>query len=220
VHPGSRIAFNGKSSPRWARYRILESAPPPCTIATMIKTAFFVFALGVATASYAAEPILDNERVTVWDTTSSLPPAQHDFVAVSLSHTGIATLGKKGDVAGKTGSRTVVIELKDHPLPSIPNTSGYPLAFPRPNAKKLLENCQVVVWNNVWHTGKPTPMHFHDKDALVVYEATGALQSTSADGTPVVSDYHYGQIRFSPRDHTHTEVLVRGHGHAVIIELK
>jgi hypothetical protein len=186
----------------------------------MFKAAFFVFALGVATTSYGAEPILDNDRVTVWDTTGSLPPVEHDFVAVSLSHNGAAILGHKGEVAGKAGARTVVIELKDHPLPSLANTSGYPLAFPRRNARKLLENDKVVVWDNVWISGKPTPMHFHDKDALVVYEATGALQSTSADGKQVVSDYHFGQIRFSPRDHTHTEVLVRGHGHAIIIELK
>jgi hypothetical protein len=51
----------------------------------MRKTVFLVFVLSVAATSYAAEPVLDNERVTVWDTTSSLPPAQHDFVAVSLS---------------------------------------------------------------------------------------------------------------------------------------
>jgi hypothetical protein len=187
---------------------------------TMFKGAFFVFVLGVVTTSYGAEPVLDNERVAVWDTTSSLPPAQHDFVAVSLSHDGSAILGQKGEVAGKAGERTVVVELKDHPLPFIANTSGYPLAFPRHNAKKLLENDKVVVWDNVWRTGKPTPMHFHDKDALVVYEATGTLQSTSVDGKQVVSDFHYGQIRFSPRDHTHTEVLVGGRGHAVIIELK
>jgi hypothetical protein len=148
----------------------------------MFKAAFIVLALCVAITSYGAEPLLDNERVTVWDTTNSLSPAQHDFVAVSLSRHGGAVLGQKGDIAGKPGARTVVIELKDHPLPALPNTSGYPLAFPRANAKKLLESDQVVVWDNVWHTGKPTPMHFHDKDALVVYEATGALQSTSADG--------------------------------------
>jgi hypothetical protein len=186
----------------------------------MYNAAYLIFALGVAAASYAAQPVLDNERVMVWDTTSRLPPAQHDFVAVSLSHKGTAIFGHTGEVAGKIGARTVVIELKDHPLPSIANTSGYPLAFPRPNAKKLLENDKVVVWDNVWHPGKPTPMHFHDKDALVVYEATGALQSTSADGKKVVGDYQYGQIRFSPRDHTHSEVLVAGRGRAVIIELK
>jgi hypothetical protein len=186
----------------------------------MYKAVVFVFALSVAGVSYGVEPVLDNERVTVWDTTTPLPPAQHDFVAVSLSHNGTATFGHKGETAGKAGARTVVIELKDHPLPSIANTSGYPLAFPRPNAKKLLENDKVVVWDNVWHPGKPTPMHFHDKDALVVYEATGALQSTSADGKQVVGEFKFGQIRFSPRDHTHTEVLVRGRGKAVILELK
>jgi hypothetical protein len=176
--------------------------------------------LGLATTSFGAEPVLDNERVTVWDTTSALPPVQHDFVAVSLSHKGTAIFGHRGDVAGKTGARTVVIELKDHPLPSIANISGYPLAVPRPNAKKLLENDKVAVWDNVWHPGKPTPIHFHDKDALVVYEATGALQSTSADGKTIVGEFKFGQIRFSPRDHTHSEVLVSGHGHAVILELK
>jgi hypothetical protein len=76
------------------------------------------------------------------------------------------------------------------------------------------------VWDNVWQTGKPTPMHFHDKDALVVYQATGALQSTSSEGKQAVTDYTFGQNRFSPRDHTHTEVLGSGHGRAVIVELK
>src|SRR6202000_1897056 len=112
-------------------------------IASMFRAAYFVLALGLATTSYGAEPVLDNERLTVWDTTSSLPPAQHDFVAVSLSHSGTAIFGHKGEVAGKAGGRTVVIELKDHPFPPIANTSGYPLAFPRPNAKKLLENNKV-----------------------------------------------------------------------------
>lgn len=198
----------------------LADAKLLCTIAPMFKKAICILALGIATTSYGAEPVLDNERVTVWDTTSSLPRAQHDFVAVPLTGTGTATLGKKGEVVGKAGARIVVVELKDHPLPAIANTSGYPLAFPRANAKKLLENDKVVVWDNVWHMGKPTPMHFHDKDALVVYEATGALRSTSIEGQQVVSNYHFGQIRFSPRDHTHSEVLVQGQGHAVIIELK
>jgi hypothetical protein len=183
----------------------------------MLKAAYIVLALGVATTSYGAEPVLDNERVTVWDTRSPLPPAQHDFVAVSLVRQGTAKFGHKGEEAGRGGKRTI---LKDHAHPPIANTTGYPLAFPRPNAKKLLENDKVVVWDNIWYPGKPTRMHFHDKDALVVYEATGALQSTSADGKQTIGEYQFGQIKFSPRDRSHTEVLVRGRGHAVIIELK
>jgi hypothetical protein len=186
----------------------------------MVKVSLLFLALGMASLSLGAEPVLDNDRVTVWDTMNPLPPAQHDFVAVPLAKKGVAAFGHKGDVAGAPGIRTVVIELKDRPVAPIANTSGYPPAFPRRYATKLLDNDRVVVWDNVWHAGKPTPMHFHDKDALVVYEANGALQSTAPDGKQVVSEYAFGKIKFSPRDHSHTEVLVRGHGRAIITELK
>jgi hypothetical protein len=63
-------------------------------------------------------------------------------------------------------------------------------------------------------------MHFHDKDTLVVFEATGALQSTTPDGKSLANEYKFGDIRFNRRDRTHTELLVRGHEHAVITELK
>jgi hypothetical protein len=186
----------------------------------MFRVTLFFVAFGIASWCLGAEPVLDNERVTVWDTPNPLPPMQHDFVAVPLAREGTAMFGHKGDVAGKPGVRTVVIEIKDHALAPIANNSGYPLAFPRRGAKKLLENDKVIVWDNVWHAGKPTPMHFHDKDALVVYEAAGALRSTAADGKQLVIDYGFAQVRFSPRDHSHTELLVRGHGRAIITELK
>jgi hypothetical protein len=186
----------------------------------MLKIVVGVVALSFAALSYGAEPALDNERVTVWDATGVRPPAQHDFVAVSLSRKGSAFFGRKGDKPGKAGERTVVIELKDHAVPPIANTTGYPLAFPRPHAKKLLENDKVILWDYSWRPHEPSPMHFHDKDTLVVYEATGALQSTTPDGKSVVNENKFGDIRFNRRDRTHTELLLRGQGHAVITELK
>lgn len=170
--------------------------------------------------SHAAEPALDNDRVSVLDTTQPLPPAQHDFVAVSLTRVGSAHFGHRGQVPGKSGARTVIVELKDHAEPPIANTSGYPLGFPRPHARKLLENDKVVVWDYEWHPHDPTPMHFHDKDTLVVFEATGALQSTAPDGKTTASEHKFGDIRFNRRDRTHSELLLRGHARAVIVELK
>jgi hypothetical protein len=186
----------------------------------MLRVAFAVLALSVAALSWGAEPVIDNDRVAVWDTMQALPPAHHDFVAVSLSRKGTAHFGHEGSVPGKAGVRTVVIELKDHALPPIANTTGYPLAFPRPHVRKLLENDKVVVWDYRWRPNEPSPMHFHDKDTLVVYEATGALQSTTPDGKATVNENKFGDIRFNRRDRTHTELLVRGEGHAVITELK
>jgi hypothetical protein len=166
------------------------------------------------------QPSIDNERVTVWDTTSPLPPAEHDFVAVSVSRKPGALFGHKGDIPGAAGSRTVVIELKDHRVAPIPNNSSFPNAFPRRGAKKLLENDRAIVWSYRWHLGEPTPMHFHDKDVVVVFEEDTAIQSTTPDGKSVVNEGKLGDIRFSRRDRTHSELLVKGTGSAVITELK
>lgn len=183
----------------------------------MLKTALL---LCFASLAVAAEPIIDNERVTVWDVTGTLPPAEHDFVAVSLSHKGTAGLGHKGETPGKPGEHSIVIELKDHPVPPIPNPTSYPLAFPRPHVKKLYETDRVLVWSYHWVPGEPTPMHFHDKDVVVVYEQPTALSSTTPDGKKTINEYKDGEVRFNRRDRTHTELLVRGGGSAVMTELK
>jgi hypothetical protein len=201
----------------WARF---SAARPTCTISRMLKTVLGIVALSFTALSYGAEPALDNERVTVWDATGVMRPAQHDFVAVSLSKKGNAHFGHKGDTPGRAGERTVIVELKDHAVPPIANTSGYPLAFPRPHATKLLENDKVIVWDYQWQPHEPSPMHFHDKDALVVFEETGSLQSATPDGKSVANEYKFGDIRFNRRDRTHTELLLGGQEHAVITELK
>jgi hypothetical protein len=188
-----------------------------CTIDNVMKT---VLLLCCAALCQAAQPIIDNERVTVWDVTGPLPAAQHDFVAVSVTKKGTAILGHKGDTPGKAGERTIVIDLKDHPVAPLPNKTGYPNAFPRPRVKKLFENDRVIVWSYHWNPGEPTPMHFHDKDVVVVYEEDTALKSTTPDGKSVVNEYTDGQVKFNARDRTHTELLVRGTGSAVMTELK
>jgi hypothetical protein len=191
-----------------------------CTINDVLKVVLLTFALCFTALSQVPQPIIDNERVTVWDTASPLPPAEHDFVAVSLTNKGTAVLGHKGDTPVKDGSRTVVIALKDHPVAPLPNKSGYPNAFPRAHVKKLFENDRVIVWSYRWNPGEPTPMHFHDKDVVVVYEEDTALKSTTPDGMSTINEYKAGQTKFNLRDRTHTELLIRGTGSAVMTELK
>jgi hypothetical protein len=174
----------------------------------------------IAFPALAADVVIDNERVTVLDTTSGIPSSPHDFVAISLAKPGNAVFGHAGDTAGQAGSRTVMIELKDHKVAPIPNNSGYPNAYPRPHIEKILENDSVIVWRYRWNLGEPTPMHFHDKDVVVMYLEDSALKSTEPDGKSVVNEYKSGDIRFNRRDRTHTELLVRDAASAVITELK
>jgi hypothetical protein len=165
----------------------------------------------------AMMPVIDNDRVTVWDLNDSRIQQPFDAVVVSLS-ASVEFVPK-----GKTpnaGGRSIVIDLKNYPVPAIANPTKYPLAFPRPGSKKILENDRVVVWDYTWTPDAATPMHFHDKDVVVVFLEDGDLSSTTLDGQVTVNSSTPGTVRFNPRGRTHTETLVRGKQHAIITELK
>jgi hypothetical protein len=55
---------------------------------------------------------------------------------------------------------------------------------------------------------------------VVVYLEDTALKSTEPDGKSILNEYKSADIRFNRRDRTHTELLVRDAGSAVITELK
>ncbi|HYA15904.1 MAG TPA: hypothetical protein VEF06_00490 [Bryobacteraceae bacterium] len=189
--------------------------------------------LAFATLCGAAQPIIENERVTVWDVTwnsseaAPVPHHAHEFVTVYLAGAndgsqkkGDVVVAKSGDTKLKPGERAVIIELKDHAVAPLVNNSGYPNAFPRPRSEKVTEDDRVIVWRYAFRPGEPSPMHFHDKDAIPIYMEETDLKSTTPDGQVTENDYKPFEVRFSPRNRTHTEVLVRGTGSAIITELK
>jgi len=192
----------------------------------MARLKLMVVAL-MAAALHGQEtkPVIDNERVTVWDVTAEprlVRTMDHDAVVMELmgSHARTASFILKGGVYKPAGVRSLLIELKDRPVDPIENKTGYPLAFPRPHVKKLLENDRVIVWSYRWNPGEPTPMHFHDKDVVVVYLEDTALTSTTPDGKKTLNQYKAFDIRFNKRDRTHTELLEHGTGSAMMMELK
>jgi hypothetical protein len=124
------------------------------------------------------------------------------------------------EVISESPARLIVIELKEHPEPQYANKSGYPPAFPRPGSLKVFENERVVIWNYSWTPNVPTPMHFHDKDVVVVYRYDGSLKSATPDGKSVVNDYKSGSIWFNRGDRVHFEELVKGQQSAIVMELK
>ena len=191
------------------------------------------------------KPIIDNDRVTVWDVTweknqpGFAAAGDHDAVTVYLvggdfktpsgivtRKTGDAVFRPKGARASETwvgtgtAPRTAEIALKDSDKRPPANTSGNPLAFPRPGTKKLIDNDRVFVWDSRWTSGVPTSMHFHDKDVVVVYLETGVLASTTPDKQVVNNPHHFGFTKFNSRDRSHTETLIQGKGRAIIVELK
>jgi hypothetical protein len=185
----------------------------------MLSTSVVLYLAGMmfqgATAP-AAAPMIDNNRTTVWDTSSPAAYA-HDYVAITLAD-GTARFGLAGSTPDSKG-RIIVIEIKDRAR-AVPNKSGYPNAFPRPRSKKLLENDKVIVWDYTWTMGVATPMHFHDKEVVVTYLKDGSLKSITPAGESVVNDYTFGTVKFNLANRTHAEMLIKGSQRAIIVEFK
>jgi hypothetical protein len=154
-------------------------------------------------------PIIDNDRVNVRERPTIGGPTG-SIVRKTANEIWIS----------ETPAKALVITLKDKKVAPIENKSGYPNAFPRPNNVKLYEDARVIVWDYTWTLGKPTPMHFHDKDVVVYYFEDGDLQSTTPSGEKTVNPYKPGMIRFNLRDRSHTETLIRGKQHGIMTELK
>jgi hypothetical protein len=193
--------------------------------------------------------VIDNDRVTASDITllpgvpEILNKHGRDFVTLYLTdgtfrisqeagdtnlvehRSGDATFTPRGSetsltLASTKRARVFSVELKDHSPIMAVNTSKYPDAFPRPGSIKLLENDRIVIWRNVWLPGIKTPMHYHSREAVVLYLDDGSLKSTSTEGEAVFAHYKRGMIKFFKADRTHSEELASEKESAVIIELK
>jgi hypothetical protein len=194
-------------------------------------------------------PVIDNERVTVWDLnlkpgdSRSLSKQKLDVVNVYLSGGQVrvtsqgnppqnvqrsafdvafesAGTGKDEQVEGDEPLHVLQVDLKNFPSPHYTQTGNYPLAFPRPGSKKIFENERLIVWSYTWTLGAHTPTHFHNKDVVVAYLGDGTLNSVPVNGRSEATHHATGDIRFNKANRTHYEVLENGHLSAAIVELK
>ena len=189
--------------------------------------------------AWAQPAPIDNDRVTVREI--AMGPAgvelNHagDHVSVFLTGTIGTNTGTQIRAAGEVmvggaglekliavsgAPHIVVIDLKAGPAAHPANHTGYPLAFPRPGAQRLAQTPRITVRSYDWQPGKPTPMHFHDKDVVVIYRGEGTLDSVTPDGKHTPTAHHMGEIRFNKGNRAHFELLTSGKLGATMVELQ
>ncbi len=193
----------------------------------MVRAILFLFVLLAVPFQDGAKQLIDNQRVTVWEVSSDqgktavLQQHKYDMAGVDLSKSNKVIWLPKGTTRTEEAlQHAILIDLKDISVSPLENRTRYPLAFPRAGAKKLLENRRLTVWDYAWTPNKPTPMHFHDKDVVVVYLADGELDSTTPEHKTDANQISYGLTRFNARNRIHSEELVKGSARAIIFELK
>ena len=182
---------------------------------------YFLLLLGTLAYSQSSKPIIDNDRVTVWDGQSfAAGTAELDTVRVQIELRK-ATFFKRGAaIPASDGKREVRIQIQDKLVPAQVDATKYPKAFPRPGSRKVLETDRSVTWAYQWTPKVPTPMHFHDKDVVVIYFDTGTLRSTTPDGDVTDNSYTPATVRFNLHNRTHRELLISGQQSAIMTELK
>ena len=126
----------------------------------------------------------------------------------------------RGAAAEPIAGRAIVIDLHDRAMAAYPNRTGYPPAFPRPGAKQLLENDRVVVWDYTFTPDVPSPVHFHERDVVVVFLGDGTLASNPLTGPTTTRDHTNGMAMFNPGNRAHTETLIRGTARVIVVELR
>jgi quercetin dioxygenase-like cupin family protein len=213
------------------------------SLSTIALALIVLPALAMPALAEAPQPVIDNGRVTVRDVMLAPnqpgPAISHAGDYVVLYVKGGRIRGADGQVQGHAAgsafaghggttrdtaldgdAHEVVVELKDTPSNTIPNTTGLPPGFPREGARKVLENDRVRVWNYTWLPGKPTPMHFHNTEVVVVLRGDGDIAATTPDGKKTVTHHNPGDIVFNAANRSHSEELVKGEMSGIMLELK
>ncbi|MEI9811259.1 MAG: hypothetical protein WDO18_00665 [Acidobacteriota bacterium] len=180
-----------------------------------MKTAFFV-SDGVDVQGAEPKPIIDNARVRVWE---GRPPAgSFEFDTVTVESDGSVEYRRAGRVGGdcEIGDRLEAGQGGSAGEPDEVSVGDAAAGSPEDFGQRARDGCGIIAGRR----GVPTPMHFHDKDVVVMFLEDGDLKSTTPAGEVTLNPYKAGTIRFNARDRVHTEELVRGTERAIIVELK
>jgi hypothetical protein len=86
-------------------------------------------------------------------------------------------------------------------------------------AKPILQNEQVTVWDATWVQGQTSPNW--ERDTVLVFLTPGSLEMTGVDGHPNVVSHQTGDVEFVPKDSTsHPRFVSKEAVRTIVIQLQ
>lgn len=114
----------------------------------------------------------------------------------------------------------IMVDLKQELAGPEGMVMGLSPAFPRDNAKAVLDNDRVRMWDYTWTPNKPTEMHVHAKDSVEVFVTGGTIKRTRTDGVDEVHTFKAGDARYIDRHRVDIEEAVNSSPRVITIDLK
>ena len=104
-------------------------------------------------------------------------------------------------------------------IPARPQS--YPTPYPRQNARSVLQNDRVNVWEVTWPKGQPTAMHEHPFDQLSITLSGGSVRVTKPGKEPAIGQSTLASIALTPKGTVHMEEGISDvPQHKVMLEIK
>jgi hypothetical protein len=197
-----------------------------------------------------ATPLLDTDRITVWDIVwpKGQPTALHRHVydqvgtyyarggrlittpegagRTTMTEIGSLSTTRKGTTHIEEGNtdpplRAVFIELKQEIASGLPAADvAGPMAFPRAGAAQALDNDRVTAWDYSWPSGAEGFRYRPSRETVIVWLGAGTLRVTRRDGATTVSEVKAGTMRHLARGSDETLEMTSGAPRAMFFELK
>ena len=193
---------------------------------------------------------LENDRVIVWDVQwpkgQATPMHQHRYPSLNvvlgrgrhrvmrpggevvfspMLEAGTFAYSERGLVHAELGLsdpplRGIVIEFKDRQAPRRDRPAGIEPAFGSPEFTRLLRKDRVTLWDLRYLPGRRLPLHYHERDVVVIVYGKGEVQTRSAGGETEVSHWTFGDVYWTEGGYAHSAEAVAGSPAAYVLELR
>jgi hypothetical protein len=197
-----------------------------------------------------ATKLLDTDRITVWDIVwpKGQPTEMHRHVydqvgtyyvrggrlittpdgapRAVITEVGSLSTTRKGTTHIEEGNtdpplRAVFIELKQETASGLPDADvGGPPAFPRDDAKKILDDERVTAWDYTWPSGSEGLRYRPARETVIVWLGAGKLRVRQRGGATTLSDVNAGTMHHLARGSNETFEIVGGSPRVILFQLK
>ena len=197
-----------------------------------------------------ATPLFENNWVSAWNVTwadgVSTPMHRHryDYVGVELEtalarvtaadgtsrEIGLAAGGSwflpKGTTHVETGlgdkprRHAIIFDLKDTEPAFVANRTSHPAGPELREATPIVSNPRVSMWSVTWSPERPGATRYYDRNVVLVFPESGAIEETTADGTRRVERFASGHVKFIAAGESHGFTALSKAVRVVIVQLE
>jgi len=197
-----------------------------------------------------ATPLFDNTWVSAWNVTwvdgVSTPMHRHryDYFGVELETARARLTGADGtslEIAPTSGGswflpkgtthvetgigdsprrHAIIFDLKDTKPAFVANSTSHAAGPELGEVLPIVSNPRVTMWSVTWSPERPSSMRYYDRNVVLVFPDSGAIEETSAGGTRRVECFASGHLKFISAGESHAFRALSEAVRVVIVQLE